>query len=303
MHISEAEARFIIEGVADGLRTDGRGCLDHRQAVLECDIASNTRGSCRVRLAGTDVLVGIKTEIDVPDPNKPNQGKVNVNVDLSSHAAAVSGSVTRRVLEAREQDLSSTLQNLLLPEGVLDPATLIIIPRRQCWILYIDAVVVTSGGGSLVDALSLAVKGAIMTCSVPKVTVVYGENKEPIDITLSSDPYDAEPLKLKSPVPVIATMVTMGTHYVADADREEEAVADASVSVSVNSRKEVCGMQMTGRTGISPQNLFKIMRSAKDIGSSTAQAVETFIKNEQEEKRRHAGQLQGNDQPRGYLAA
>lgn len=48
---------------------------------LETGIVSNASGSARLRLANTDVLVGVKTEIDTPFPHFPNQGKIEFFVD------------------------------------------------------------------------------------------------------------------------------------------------------------------------------------------------------------------------------
>ncbi|GBP13176.1 Exosome complex component RRP42 [Eumeta japonica] len=43
---------------------------------LETDVVSHASGSARLRLANTDILVGVKTEIDVPKPENPAQGKI-----------------------------------------------------------------------------------------------------------------------------------------------------------------------------------------------------------------------------------
>lgn len=48
---------------------------------LETDVVSNASGSARLRLANTDILVGVKTEIDVPSPENPKQGKIEFFVD------------------------------------------------------------------------------------------------------------------------------------------------------------------------------------------------------------------------------
>ena len=49
---------------------------------LETDVVSNSSGSARVRLANTDVLVGVKAELGEPHPDRPNEGRLEVFVDL-----------------------------------------------------------------------------------------------------------------------------------------------------------------------------------------------------------------------------
>ena len=48
---------------------------------LETDIVSHASGSARLRLANTDILVAIKTEITTPLPETPKKGKIEFFVD------------------------------------------------------------------------------------------------------------------------------------------------------------------------------------------------------------------------------
>lgn len=48
---------------------------------LETDVVTHASGSARLRLANTDILVGVKAEIDVPYPEAPNVGKIEFFVD------------------------------------------------------------------------------------------------------------------------------------------------------------------------------------------------------------------------------
>lgn len=63
------------------LRCDGRRRGDYRPMELETDVVSTASGSARLRLANTDILVGVKTEIDVPYPENPEEGKLEFFVD------------------------------------------------------------------------------------------------------------------------------------------------------------------------------------------------------------------------------
>lgn len=67
----------------DDLRNDGRSKQDYRPIELELDIVTHANGSARVRLANTDILVGVKTEIDVPKLERPAEGKIEFFVDWS----------------------------------------------------------------------------------------------------------------------------------------------------------------------------------------------------------------------------
>ena len=61
--ISVSEKSYITLGIESNFRNDGRGRLDFRPATLETGLITQASGSARIRIAGTDVLVGIKAEI------------------------------------------------------------------------------------------------------------------------------------------------------------------------------------------------------------------------------------------------
>jgi len=81
LHISAGERKFIIEGIQQNLRNDGRTILDMRPFSVETGMIPQTNGSARVKLSSTDVLVGIKVEIGDPDPDFPEQGRLEVQVE------------------------------------------------------------------------------------------------------------------------------------------------------------------------------------------------------------------------------
>jgi hypothetical protein len=67
LKISRAERQFLEHGVLQGVRADGRSNLDYRHFVLETGILSHTNGSARLKLSGTDIIVGVKLEVGEPE--------------------------------------------------------------------------------------------------------------------------------------------------------------------------------------------------------------------------------------------
>ena len=110
--ISEAEKVYVLHGVQENIRFDGRGRKDVRPIVFESGLVSliwtyrkdldawteikfiflknqpifnweinlekvtHASGSAHLRLANTDVLVGIKAELTTPLPERPHEGNV-----------------------------------------------------------------------------------------------------------------------------------------------------------------------------------------------------------------------------------
>ena len=72
--LSDAEKLFLVHGIEENCRNDGRMCLDYREFTVRTDIVSSANGSARVKMEGsTDVLVGIKAELEVPFPQSPDE--------------------------------------------------------------------------------------------------------------------------------------------------------------------------------------------------------------------------------------
>ncbi len=63
------------------MRCDGRTRLDYRPIVLETGLISNASGSARLRLANSDILVGVKVELATPLPSNPLEGRLEFFVD------------------------------------------------------------------------------------------------------------------------------------------------------------------------------------------------------------------------------
>jgi ribonuclease PH len=74
---SSGETSFIVDGVLQNLRSDGRSCDDFRPIAIDLDVVLTANGSARCQIGGTSVIVAVKAS---------SQGS-NVRV-LSLQAAA-----------------------------------------------------------------------------------------------------------------------------------------------------------------------------------------------------------------------
>ncbi|XP_077865994.1 exosome complex exonuclease RRP42-like [Saccoglossus kowalevskii] len=155
--LSEAERTFILHGVQDGLRTDGRTCEEYRIMELQCDVVSNTSGSARLKMSHTDILVGIKAEMGTPKPERPDEGYLEFFVDCSANADPEFEGRGGGILAT---EISNTIQRIFDSKDIVDLEKLCIMPKETCWVLYVD-VVVLECGGNLFDATSVAVKAAL----------------------------------------------------------------------------------------------------------------------------------------------
>jgi hypothetical protein len=71
--ISKAEIDYIISGTERNIRGDSRKRTEYRPFLVETGVVSQASGSCRLRLDGTDILVGIKVEVGSIIPERAEE--------------------------------------------------------------------------------------------------------------------------------------------------------------------------------------------------------------------------------------
>ncbi|XP_062975908.1 exosome complex component RRP42 [Elgaria multicarinata webbii] len=272
--LSEAEKVYIMHGVQEDLRVDGRGCEDYRCTEVETDVVSNTSGSARVKLGHTDILVGIKAEMGAPKLDKPNEGYLEFFVDCSANATP---EFEGRGGEELGTEIANTLYRIFNNESSIDLKLLCINAREHCWVLYVD-VLLLECGGNLFDAISIAVKAALFNTRIPKVRVLEDEGGR--EIELSDDPFDCIRLNVEN-VPCIVTLSKIGYRHVVDATLQEEACSLASLLISVTSRGVLTCMKKVGRGSLDPESIFEMMETGKRVGKLLHTSLQTILDKEE----------------------
>ncbi|OXB65965.1 hypothetical protein ASZ78_002713 [Callipepla squamata] len=292
--LSDAEKLYIIHGVQEDLRVDGRGCEDYRCAEVETDVVSNTSGSARVKLGHTDVLVGVKAEMGAPKLEKPDEGYLEFFVDCSASATP---EFEGRGGEELGTEIASTLYRVFSSEGTLDLKSLCINPREHCWVLYVDVLRFfffffpphfLECGGNLFDTISIAVKAALFNTSgtthnsvfrIPKVRVMEDEEGSK-EIELSDDPYDCIRLNVDD-VPCIVTLSKIGYRHVVDATLQEEACSLASLLIAITSKGALTCMKKIGKGSLDPESIFEMMETGNKVGKSLHASLQKVLDEEE----------------------
>jgi len=276
VNLSEAEKTFILHSVQDNFREDGRSCEDFRHMEIETGVISNTNGSARVRLASTDVLVGVKVQLTEVDPNNPDSGRMEFFLDCSANATPE--------FEGRGgEDLASEITALLTRAyncpNTMDYASMCVLPGQQCWLLYVD-VLLLECGGNLFDAVSLAVKAALFNVKLPNVTMTKDEGGVELDV--SDDPHDYKQLDI-SGAPLVVTVNKIGHYHVIDASEREETCSLAKIMLGVTDTGLVTAMKKEGSGSLDADSIADMMESAKKVGISLNNSLVKALRQEQSE--------------------
>ncbi|KAF9986732.1 Exosome complex component RRP42 [Mortierella antarctica] len=311
--ISPAERDYILKGIECNIRADGRQRSDYREVTLETGVVSQTSGSARIRIAGgTDVLVSVKAEIGpvLVDPETgdgADKGQIICNVECapsasqqfegrgadelnneltqmmsrflshsgptaSSFPSTTSSSSTASGLEA------STTAKTTSGAGGINLSKLCIIPGQQCWILYVDALVLDYGG-NLMDAIFMGTRAAIYDTQIPK-TEVQDLGDGQFEFEVLDDAEDTEEVEGREDMPICVTLNKIGARHIVDATPLEELCTEAKLTVAVNRSGELCGLQKGYDGGIEPSLLLEMIQSGKTMGQSLIKQLDASIKKE-----------------------
>ena len=95
-----------------------------------------TNGSARVRIGATEILVGVKAELEKPDMARPDEGKLEFNVDCSPNATPMFEG--RRGGEHIEAELGGLFKQFYAKSDICDRSKLSVVKGQWCWALYVD---------------------------------------------------------------------------------------------------------------------------------------------------------------------
>lgn len=244
-HISDAERRFLLDGVAQGFRNDGRGCFDCRRITYETGTIPAATSSCRLRAGETDLIVGVKCDVAKPSSQRPNAGMFHISVDC---ATSVSISLTEGWnAEEWGRQLSVLLESLCASDGVIDREALCIVPGTFAWEVHADVLVLATGG-NLLDSVSLALCAALSETVLPKIEVQDElEEGEHVQLRVDDRPELGVCFPLRK-MPLCVTVAQIQDRFILDVTLEEEICADALLCVVVDARSgDIAGIHKLGR--------------------------------------------------------
>nr|ACO15069.1 Exosome complex exonuclease RRP42 [Caligus clemensi] len=235
--MGDAEKNFILEGVKENIRVDGRQRKDVRPMILETDIITHANGSARVQLSNTDVLVGVKAELCEHKPG----GGLEFYVDCSANASPV---FEGRGGEDLALEIASTLSSSYSDNKLFNRSILNVFQNRYAWILHVDVLILEVEGGNLFDVASSAVKAALFATQIPKVHIVDVDGGVP-EIELSEDPDECFRLDVSN-APVLVTLNRIGHFCIADASPNEEACSSAAMVIAVSPSGRISSLRKIG---------------------------------------------------------
>mgnify|MGYP003341974676 CR=1 FL=1 len=103
---------------------------------METSCIETTNGSARVRIGSTELLVGVKAELEKASLADGDAGRIEFSVDCSPNATPMFEG--RRGGEDIEAEIASLFSRFYNAEEFIDRKKLTVVPNAWCWVLYVD---------------------------------------------------------------------------------------------------------------------------------------------------------------------
>lgn len=247
--VPEITRQSITNLVLNDKREDGRGLGEYRDISIETDVISKAEGSARVKIGGTQVIVGIKPQLGSPFPDTPELGVLMTNCEMLPMADPTfePGPPSEDSIE-----LARVVDRGIRESELVDLDKLCVEEGKHVWMLFIDLHIIDNCG-NLFDACELAVMAALKSTKLPVASVVDDE------VVLSED--ETFDLPINNEV-AMCTFVKIGNKMVIDPTLNEEKVASARLNVGVTREGRICAMQKGGQEPLTKEDIFSAVNIA-----------------------------------------
>ncbi|KAI5852810.1 ribosomal protein S5 domain 2-type protein [Morchella snyderi] len=265
--ISPAELSYLRSSLAlnPPIRPDARSPAQFRPLVAEIDILPSTNGSARMIWGdGGECVVGVKVEVEPTELTADGKRRnwVEIGVEVQGQ---------------RDDDPLGVFLGMTVTESLLTPSSTLTerlaITSKFHWKMYIDILLITPPLSHPGTLLSLSTNLALRSTRLPRLASEADEDP------MFDDDWDASvPLYQTSHQlpPITLLVLSVGDNIFFDPTKEELAVADCvlAVSLATNSVKDtpkVIGVRTleSGNGGI------VTTAGAKEMGSGGGATVES----------------------------
>ncbi|KAF0341586.1 ribosomal protein S5 domain 2-type protein [Gigaspora margarita] len=275
LELSTNEKELIISGLKEGIRLDGRGIDDFRSLKITL---GPEYGRSEVKLGDTKVLAKVSCEVARPYPDRPNEGILTLNTELSPMAFA--GLEPGRPSE-EEVLVSRILEKAIKINRAVDVEGLCIVANELAWSIHVD-VHFLDNDGNIIDAACIAAISALSHFRRPDVTVI-GE-----DVTIHPvDQRNPVPLSIHhTPICVTFAFFENGDLWVVDPSLKEEQIRRGDMIIAINNHKEICVLSKAGGLPLEMHTIIQCSKLAASKVDWVREKIQDAIANAAEVEKR-----------------
>ena len=247
---STNETEFLLSALKEKIRLDTRGLLDARD--LQVEFVSK---GALVQMGDTKILASVSATITEPYPDRPSEGIFIINTDVTEM-----GIPTIDIGKVSEEEVSITrhLEKSIRFCRAIDTESLCIVAGESVWTIRLD-VHVLDHNGNLLDCSLVASVCALMAVKMNAVTVKVEE----VTIHSFADKNPEFLHFIHIPVSVSFALFHDGSILVVDPILAEENTMEGSITLTINSHKELCSVFKRGGSSIDQEMVLRCFELAK----------------------------------------
>ena len=254
MQIPNINKKKIANLLKQDKRLDGRKPFEFREITIEKDISNKAEGSARVKIGKTEVIVGVKMDVQKPYPDHEDEGTMMTSMEFSPICGDRYDSGPPRI-DAIE--VARVVDRGIRESGFIDFKKLCIKEGEKVWSVLIDIYAINDDG-NVFDAAALGALTALKSAKLP----VYDEKEEAVKF----GEFTKNPIPLTDNTPLSLTFHKIENSIILDPNREEEDSAEARITISLSSPKKdkiINSMQKGGIKEISIDELNSIIKESE----------------------------------------
>jgi len=267
MNLANINKKKIVDLLKEGKRLDGRKPFEIRDIEVQTNISNKAEGSARVKIGKTEVIVGVKLDVQEPYPDHDDEGTMIVSVEF--------GPIAGERYEAGPPKIDAIETARIVDRGIRESGfinwkKLCIKKGEKVWSVLIDIYFINDDGNVL-DASAL---GAIAALKIAKIPV-YDKKEEVVKFGELTD----ESLPLTENLPLTITFYKLGEKLVLDPNRDEEDTSDARLTIAISQAKEkiINAMQKGGISPITIEDLNNIIEESEKVYDKLFPIIEKKI--------------------------
>lgn len=269
MELPNINKKKIIELLKEGKRLDGRGAFDFRDIEIETGVSSKAEGSARVKIGETEIVVGVKMNIQEPYPDHQDEGTMMTGMEFNPICGERYDSGPPKI---NAIEVARVVDRGIRESGFIDFKKLCIEKGEKVWCVNIDIYCINDDGNVL-DAAALGAVAAMRVSKFP----VYNKKEDVIQY----GEFTKESLPLTENIPLSVTFYKIGDKILTDSDRVEEDAADARVTLAISAPKKdkiINAMQKGGIVAFSADELNKIVSEGEKVYDKVFPSVDKKVK-------------------------
>ncbi|NXN09608.1 EXOS9 protein, partial [Indicator maculatus] len=272
--LSNCERRFLLRAIEERKRLDGRQCYDYRNVRISFGV---DYGCCIVELGKTRVLAQVSCELVPPKPNRPTEGILFFNLELSPMAAP--GFEPGRQTELLVK-VNRLIERCLRNSKCIDTESLCVVAGEKVWQIRLDLHLLNHDG-NIIDAASIA--GIVALCHFRRPDVsVQGE-----EVTVYT-PEERDPVPLSihhMPICVSFAFFQQGTYLLVDPSEREERVMDGVLVIAMNKHQEICTIQSSGGIMLVKDQVLRCSKITAVKVAEMTELIQKALENDQKARK------------------